>query len=87
MSFVMPSGDYPMNDKYINFLVVEEQVEAMYAFQAEEENELTFKPGDIITVIEKIDDGWWFGHFDGKKGLFPSNYVKASSVSFPKQNC
>ena len=22
------------------------------------------------------DDDWWFGHFNGQSGLFPSNYVK-----------
>lgn len=42
-----------------------------------EENEITFDPGDIITNIEMIDEGWWLGDGpDGSRGMFPSNYVE-----------
>ena len=43
----------------------------------ENESEITFDPGDIITNIEMIDDGWWRG-FDPSEhfGMFPANYVK-----------
>ena len=49
---------------------------ALYDYQAEDENELTFDPDDIITDIEVIDDGWWVGSFNGARGMFPSNYVE-----------
>lgn len=50
---------------------------ALYDYQAAEENEITFDPDDIITNIEMIDDGWWLGDGpDGKRGMFPSNYVE-----------
>lgn len=40
-------------------------------------SEITFDPGEIITNIEKIDDGWWSGRApDGHTGMFPSNYVE-----------
>jgi len=32
--------------------------------------------GDIITIINKENEGWWEGTNKGKKGLFPSNYVE-----------
>ena len=40
--------------------------------------QLTFKKGDLITVTQKEDGGWWEGtsHDSGKTGWFPSNYVK-----------
>ena len=42
-----------------------------------DESEITFDPGDIITNIEQIDDGWWRGQGpDGQFGLFPANYVE-----------
>lgn len=42
-----------------------------------DETEITFDPGDIITNIEQIDDGWWRGQGpDGHVGLFPANYVE-----------
>ena len=49
---------------------------AIYDNQATEEGELSFDPEDIITNIEKMDEGWWFGTCHGVKGLFPSNYVE-----------
>jgi amphiphysin len=51
-------------------------VEALYDIEAEAEDELTFKAGDMIEVIETSDDGWWKGRFNGKEGLFPVNYVR-----------
>jgi myosin-1 len=53
-------------------------VKAIYAYNANEADELTFNAGDIIYVISKDDSGWWTGVKQGeqKKGLFPSNYVQ-----------
>ena len=31
--------------------------------------------GDIITVTQPLDGGWWEGTLHGKTGWFPSNYV------------
>ncbi|XP_024154709.1 drebrin-like protein B isoform X2 [Oryzias melastigma] len=50
---------------------------ALYDYQAADESEITFDPDDIITNIEKIDEGWWRGVGpSGNYGLFPSNYVE-----------
>jgi len=52
-------------------------VEALFDHEAEEEDELNFSAGDMVEVIDKPDGGWWRGRFNGKEGLFPSNYVKS----------
>jgi len=53
---------------------------ALYDYQAADETEITFDPGDTITSIEQIDEGWWRGYApDGKYGLFPANYVELKS--------
>ncbi|OJJ94596.1 hypothetical protein ASPACDRAFT_82547 [Aspergillus aculeatus ATCC 16872] len=49
---------------------------ALYDYEAAEDNELSFPEGAEITHIEFPDDDWWFGHYDGKTGLFPANYVQ-----------
>ena len=50
---------------------------ALYDYQAADNTEITFFPGDIITHIEQIDEGWWQGFSpDGTFGLFPANYVE-----------
>lgn len=46
-------------------------------FLPDDESEITFDPGDIITHIDQIDEGWWQGLGpDGTYGLFPANYVE-----------
>ncbi len=51
-------------------------VKALYDHDAEAEDELSFKTGDEIEVIESNDDGWWTGKCHGKTGMFPVNYVQ-----------
>ena len=45
-----------------------------------DDTEISFDPGDVITNIEQIADGWWQGLGpDGQQGLFPANYVELIS--------
>eukprot|EP00092_Neocalanus_flemingeri_P002012 GFUD01002145.1.p1 GENE.GFUD01002145.1~~GFUD01002145.1.p1 ORF type:complete len:1062 (+),score=232.76 GFUD01002145.1:94-3279(+) len=51
-------------------------VKSVYKFKGTNNDELKFKKGDIITITQKEDGGWWEGTLDGKTGWFPSNYVE-----------
>lgn len=48
---------------------------AVHDYTSEEESSLSFKKGDIIEVVSKLDSGWWDGSLNGEHGWFPSNYV------------
>ena len=41
------------------------------SYDAAEDNELSFKEGDKITEIDKVDEDWWQGKANGATGLFP----------------
>ncbi|XP_047448370.1 LOW QUALITY PROTEIN: drebrin [Mugil cephalus] len=52
-------------------------VRALYDYQAGDESEISFEPGDIIRDVETVDKAWWRGRSkDGRQGLFPANYVE-----------
>ncbi|CAI9562590.1 unnamed protein product [Staurois parvus] len=50
---------------------------ALYPYDAINEDELSFKEGDIINLINKDtgDPGWWKGELNGKEGVFPDNFA------------
>ncbi|CDH55585.1 hypothetical protein RO3G_06765 [Lichtheimia corymbifera JMRC:FSU:9682] len=63
---------------------------ALYDFNGEHPEDLSFTSGDIITVLEEINQGWWLGELtttDGQtlKGIFPVNYTEPldSAVDIP----
>ncbi|XP_049282392.1 rho guanine nucleotide exchange factor 7-like isoform X5 [Anopheles funestus] len=51
-------------------------VQAQYSFKGSNNDELCFKKGDIITLTQREEGGWWEGTLGDKTGWFPSNYVK-----------
>lgn len=51
------------------------KVKALYDFIAEEQDELNFRAGDIIEVVDQPESFWWVGQLRGRTGLFPTNYI------------
>jgi len=51
-------------------------VAAQFDYSGSSPEDLTFKAGDLITVIDRDDPNWWHGRLDnGQSGTFPSNFV------------
>ncbi|KAF3702566.1 CD2-associated protein Adapter protein CMS Cas ligand with multiple SH3 domains [Channa argus] len=53
------------------------EVVVEYEYEALHDDELTLRMGDIIKNVRYIEeDGWMEGDLNGKRGLFPDNFVK-----------
>uniref|UniRef100_A0A3Q2Z0Y4 Sorbin and SH3 domain-containing protein 1-like n=1 Tax=Hippocampus comes TaxID=109280 RepID=A0A3Q2Z0Y4_HIPCM len=52
--------------------------QALYSYAPQNEDELELQEGDLISVMEKCDDGWFVGTSKrtNQFGTFPGNYVK-----------
>ncbi|KAM9444944.1 uncharacterized protein Hap1MRO34_023952 [Clarias gariepinus] len=46
-----------------------------FAFEGED-GELTLRDGDVVTLIEYVNDEWGRGSLNGHTGLFPLNFVQ-----------
>ncbi|KAJ0005729.1 hypothetical protein NQD34_015623 [Periophthalmus magnuspinnatus] len=53
---------------------------AIYDFTPKQEDELSFKEGDVLNIYTKEENGWWFGELNGHKGHFPCTYVVEVSM-------
>jgi hypothetical protein len=51
------------------------QARGIYQFVASNHDELSFNPGDILTIVDQNGD-WWTAELNGRRGVIPGNYVQ-----------
>ena len=53
---------------------------ALYDYEAQTHEELSFLEGALIKIVRKddngVDDGYWEGELNGRRGVFPSLVVE-----------
>ena len=52
------------------------EVEVEFDYEAELGDELSIKTGDIVKDVKRMEGGWWEGILNGRRGVFPDNFVK-----------
>jgi hypothetical protein len=65
---MLPPLDEPF--EYVEYAI------ALFDYDAVEDDELSFRAGDTITLIGIAQPEWYFGDQRGKIGLLPANYVQ-----------
>ncbi|XP_030748187.1 LIM and SH3 domain protein F42H10.3 [Sitophilus oryzae] len=55
---------------------------AMYDYEAQDEDEVSFIDGDLIINVSSIDRGWMTGQVQrtGQVGMLPANYVQLANI-------
>ncbi|XP_077477172.1 jouberin [Stigmatopora argus] len=57
-------------------------VVTLYDYKADRSDELTLRRGDVVRVLYKDNDNWWYGsRADGQQGYFPVAYVEVQGDS------
>ncbi|XP_067398368.1 LOW QUALITY PROTEIN: jouberin [Emydura macquarii macquarii] len=87
----LQTGDDPLATSYMrgasSSTPVQEIVVALYDYTAHRSDELTIHRSDIIQVLYKDNDNWWFGSLaNGQQGYFPTNYVAGETEHEEEQS-
>ena len=67
---------YSTVDETNKIKIKEKVCRDQFDYDAQGEQELSFKAGDVIKILYKEDDTWLCGEFNGKKGMFPNDFVE-----------
>ncbi|UYV63304.1 hypothetical protein LAZ67_2003695 [Cordylochernes scorpioides] len=51
------------------------RAKALFSYSPKHDDELQLEVGDVIEVMEEVEEGWWRGILKGVIGVFPSNFV------------
>ena len=52
---------------------------AKFDFAGENDDELSFRAGEVVRILDKRPGDWWFGETcNGHKGIFPCDYIDAN---------
>ncbi|KAL7321463.1 hypothetical protein PS15m_001227 [Mucor circinelloides] len=70
-----PSSSNPVS-KELNHIEHTKYRRALFDFTGQNQDEISFRTGDVIAVIDEIDVGWWLGEIHQKRGIFPVNYTE-----------
>eukprot|EP00051_Salpingoeca_urceolata_P026712 m.478308 g.478308 ORF g.478308 m.478308 type:complete len:130 (+) comp21103_c0_seq1:188-577(+) len=58
---------------------------AIKDYEGKNDEELTFKAGDVIYVPKKGSGDMWQGVFNGKVGMFPKSHIEDTTVEIKQQ--
>ncbi|KAK6179875.1 hypothetical protein SNE40_012130 [Patella caerulea] len=60
-------------------------VQALYKYDAQQPDELSFDEGDTLYILDMSDSNWWKAKCGKRAGLIPSNYVSehTESIDYP----
>ncbi|XP_023614260.1 SH3 domain-containing protein 21 isoform X3 [Myotis lucifugus] len=62
---------------YLRTVFYPETYRVLFDYQPEAPDELPLRKGDEVKVLRKTteDEGWWEGESQGRRGVFPDNFV------------
>lgn len=68
--------------QFIEWLQFQRVYRAIYDYEAQDEDEVSFIEGDLIFEVNSIDGGWMNGRVErtGQMGMLPANYIEQQMI-------
>ncbi|RKP17196.1 hypothetical protein ROZALSC1DRAFT_24449, partial [Rozella allomycis CSF55] len=76
-------GFVPFN--YIEVLQPSSDARCLFDYCEANNEELSFREGDLVTIYDTRDDNWWIACLKGRFGFVPANYVEIQNGGFSEQ--
>uniref|UniRef100_A0A8C6VVE4 Osteoclast-stimulating factor 1 n=1 Tax=Nothobranchius furzeri TaxID=105023 RepID=A0A8C6VVE4_NOTFU len=81
MSTILPTGGFQPVPPAASNKPKKRRCKVLFDYQPFNEDELELKVGDVVDIVEEVEEGWWSGSLKGKSGLFPSNFVEELEIA------
>lgn len=68
--------------RFLFFFFLQRVFRALYDYEAQDTDEVSFTEGDLIFEVDSIDAGWMTGRVErtGQTGMLPANYVEPAHI-------
>ena len=66
----------------MKFTYLQRVYRALYDYEAQDSDEVSFAEGDLVFEVNSIDAGWMTGRVErtGQTGMLPANYVEIAMI-------
>ena len=71
-----------MSSHIAEVVKVKSEYVVKFEFVAKKSDELSLHVGHIIKNCRQVEEGWMEGELNGKRGVFPNNFVAKKAI-FP----
>lgn len=85
MSCLLLNVDKPVSDCPVPLAYETIEAIAIHDYEARSSEEISFRKGQSVYVVQQTDDGnWWDGFLGSKRGYIPTQYVEIVPYDGPK---
>jgi hypothetical protein len=66
----------PVPNRSLPSVPQQPRAQGLWDFNTVQPNELPFRTGDVLNIIDSSSGDWWTAEMNGRTGLIPANYVQ-----------
>ncbi|XP_041053436.1 neutrophil cytosol factor 1 isoform X2 [Carcharodon carcharias] len=75
-TYLLPKDKTKMNSTEITGPILLQSYRSIANYKKNSKYEMSIQTGDIVEIVEKNENGWWFCEMEGKRGWLPASYLE-----------